>query len=149
MPRKLNIDIDYLINVMQMHDRLNEYYIDLETGKIVCDEELPDDYNLSEDDLLSEDVSIDYESDRYLWIPVFESSKAYRFMEDFIYELENEEARKKLVYAIQGKKPFRRFKDALQAFPDIEKQWYGFEEKRMKEYIVEWLHEYDIAIESS
>ncbi|HOM87333.1 MAG TPA: UPF0158 family protein, partial [Spirochaetota bacterium] len=106
MPRKLNIDIDYLINVMQMHDRLNEYYIDLETGKIVCNEEFPDDYNLSEDDLLSEDVSIDYESDRYLWIPVFESSKAYKFMEDFIYELENEEARKKLVYAIQGKKPF-------------------------------------------
>jgi hypothetical protein len=52
--------------------------------------------------------------------------------------------RKKLEYALGGRKPFRRFKDALVENPKIREQWFKFEEAAMLRRAIEWLAELDI-----
>jgi hypothetical protein len=48
--------------------------------------------------------------------------------------------------AIQGRGAFRRFKDGIREH-DIEKQWYEFKEKKLKELVIEWCEEKDLIIE--
>ena len=43
------------------------------------------------------------------------------------------------ITAINRKKPFRNFKDALFEFPEIEEKWFKFYSDEMTEILKEWL----------
>ncbi|WP_219837589.1 UPF0158 family protein [Paenibacillus sp. R14(2021)] len=70
----------------------------------------------------------------------------YELMEDFIGALEDEKIREKLFVDIQGRGAFRRFKDNIIEH-GVDKQWYDYKERKIKELVIEWCKGHDIEIQ--
>ena len=65
-------------------------------------------------------------------------------MERFSRSLEDESAAEQLWRAIKGKGAFRHFKDTLHRLK-IEKQWYEYRDKAMKEFVIDWAESHGVA----
>ena len=76
---------------------------------------------------------------RYLRIDPVSSREQYRWMERFIATVEDEELRRRLNIAIDGKGAFRRFKDALMSHPVDRERWFAFRSERLKACMESWL----------
>jgi len=116
------------------------FYLDKETGKVL----LYSDGMLNDeifDDLDEEEEEIDIEDylaqDRFEEIPSFSSSDSYRIMEAFVEILPKGPERRELENALEGRKPFRRFKDALDG--GTRERWFTFEHRANKKRAREWL----------
>jgi len=141
-PRKLKIDIDELISAMDDASYEHSYYLDVKTGRIllVTDETrsqleeiyeaAPDEESGEEFDLESSLEQLDLPDwqkvalreadeveegfgDRYISIPQVDSNEAYGDMEEFISTVTNKRLQARLWQAIDGRRPFRRFKEVL------------------------------------
>jgi hypothetical protein len=77
--------------------------------------------------------------DRYLRIDPVSSREQYRWMERFIATVEDEELRRRLNIAIDGKGAFRRFKDALMSHPVDRERWFAFRSERLRSCMESWL----------
>jgi len=75
----------------------------------------------------------------YLCVEPVSSREQYRWMERFIVTLEDEDARRRLTEAIDGKGAFRRFKDALVSYPDDRERWFSFRSGKLKVAMESWL----------
>lgn len=69
----------------------------------------------------------------------------FELIEDFIGTLE-EDIREELFDTIQGRGAFRRFKDSILEH-NIEKQWYDYKERKIKELVIKWCKDHDIEIQ--
>ncbi len=76
---------------------------------------------------------------RYLRIDPVSSREQYRWMERFIATVEDEELRRRLNIAIDGKGAFRRFKDALMGHPVDRERWFAFRSERLRSCMESWL----------
>jgi len=76
---------------------------------------------------------------RYLRIDPVSSREQYRWMERFIATVEDEELRRRLNIAIDGKGAFRRFKDALMSHPVDRERWFAFRSERLRSCMDSWL----------
>lgn len=76
---------------------------------------------------------------RYLRIDPVSSREQYRWMERFIATVEDEELRRRLNVAIDGKGAFRRFKDALVSHPVDRERWFAFRSERLRSCMESWL----------
>jgi hypothetical protein len=76
---------------------------------------------------------------RYLRIDPVSSREQYRWMERFIATVEDEELRRRLNIAIDGKGAFRRFKDALMNHPVDRERWFAFRSERLRSCMESWL----------
>ena len=76
---------------------------------------------------------------RYLRIDPVSSREQYRWMERFIVTVEDEELRRLLNIAIDGKGAFRRFKDALMSHPVDRERWFTFRSERLRSCMDSWL----------
>ena len=76
---------------------------------------------------------------RYLRIDPVSSREQYRWMERFIATVEDEELRRRLNVAIDGKGAFRRFKDALVNHPVDRERWFAFRSERLRSCMESWL----------
>ena len=59
----------------------------------------------------------------------------------FIDEIEDEQIRNLADQTIRGSGAFRRFRDFIRAYPDLEKQWYTWKDDRARLRAMEWLEE--------
>jgi hypothetical protein len=59
-------------------------------------------------------------------------------MEDFVDSLGDTEAASRLIDALNRRKPFRQFKDALHEYTDLSDVWYAFERQELKRLAEEW-----------
>jgi len=131
MPQ-LTINRDELIHALTFRFEMLEggAYLDTETGNILFTgdgaDEVPE--NMEEDP-------------RYLWIEPIASHESYRIMEDFIATVDDPGASARLVHAIEGTKPFRRFKDALHDFPSLRDAWFAFENAAHIRFAESWCEE--------
>jgi len=89
---------------------------------------------------------IEDEDEAYLDFTLRNEFREYEIVEEFIGRLSEAEVREELFGAIQGRGAFRRFKDGIREH-DVEKQWYEFKEKKVKELVIEWCEEKDLVIE--
>jgi hypothetical protein len=174
-PRKLKVDIDELISAMDDSSYEHNYYLDVETGRILLvtdetqsqleeiyeaapDEESDEEFDLEssleqldlpdwQKDALREagEVEEGY-GDRYISIPQVDSAEAYGDMEEFISTVTNERLQARLWQAIDGKRPFRRFKDALAEYPTERERWFRFEDVRTRQRVLEWLEDEGIEL---
>jgi len=64
-----------------------------------------------------------------------DSHTSYKFMEAFIETITDDRIAERLSDAISFAKPFRNFKDILARYPDVQKEWYAFKNKKYIEYI--------------
>ncbi len=76
---------------------------------------------------------------RYLRIDPVSSREQYRWMERFIATVEDDELRRRLNIAIDGKGAFRRFKDALMSHPVDRERWFAFRSDRLRACMDSWL----------
>lgn len=114
--------------VMAMSDQTTEWLLDPATGKLCMD---PGEADL----MFGSDAAEAFaptDPERVLPMPDFYSSDGYELMETFALEKASEEASQCLLEALEKRKPFRRFKDALDEFPEDERRWFEFEAEEMK-----------------
>ena len=74
------------------------------------------------------------------------SHERFRWMEDFIETVYSVSARSALRNALNQKKPFRHFKDALLEFPAVRQQWFQFEARKLKEEAIDFIESLDWEI---
>lgn len=75
----------------------------------------------------------------YLRIDPVSSREQYRWMERFIPMVEDEEVKRRLLQAIDGKGAFRRFKDVLMSFSAERERWFEFRSERLRVFMEAWL----------
>lgn len=83
---------------------------------------------------------------RYLPIEAMASREKYQIMEDFVDELGDSRAAEALQAALNGRKPFRRFKDVLLDYPQLRDRWFAFEENRLNRLAEAWCDEQGLEV---
>jgi len=114
----------------------SSYYIDLFKGKVVS----PD----VDDNVSYEDVK---NKDSYFYIKPITSQEGYEIMQDFAALEESEEIKGLLFDALERKKPFLNFKDAIADYADIQKKFYEYKDNRLKEILRNQLAECGYELE--
>jgi hypothetical protein len=132
--RPLSIDLDELAFALNSDN--TEHYLDLQTGQVLMFAEQGIDPEL--DELLQD------EPERLLFIDPLGASEGFALMEQFLGDVTQPEAYQVLQQALVGRKPFRTFKHALGAYPDLLQAWYDFESAQQREQALDWLSDNDI-----
>ncbi len=138
MAKKLTIDPQDLIEALTSGIDSYDYgwFLDKSSGDVI----------LAGD---GSDVSLSDAEDHpdYLRIEPSPSHDAYQVMADFVDELSDERIANALSRALDGKKPFRRFKDTLLDFPETRAAWFAFEEAADLRRAEEWCKENGFTVE--
>lgn len=113
------------------------FYLDLETGEIQF---VTDDMEMDDEDMPNWLRAIKENPKRFYEVPPIPSYMSYDFMKDFVEEEVSGEVQDVLADALEGRKPFRRFKDAIADYPEVEKAWYAYERVWRCWYMKRWLH---------
>lgn len=80
-------------------------------------------------------------NDEFVFIPQMTAPEAHHLMEEFANNQE-ETIAKHLLEALNGKKPFRSFKDGIKGRA-IENEWYHFENEYATSKMNEWVKQYE------
>jgi len=135
--RVLTIDLEELIWALNSRDPLGEssHWLNLESGSIL---------SLIGPDADNETDTDPLDDDRWLFIEPIESSEAFRVMEDFVDQCGDDRLARTLGQALQQRKPFRCFKDALAAHPAQSEAWFAFERQAMESVARRWCEEHRV-----
>jgi len=72
-------------------------------------------------------------------LPEWGSADGFRLMESFASSLRNPVVRAELSAALdRGRGVFRAFKDTLTEHPEVERLWFAYKERRMRQEIIDW-----------
>ncbi|MBS3056171.1 MAG: DUF45 domain-containing protein [Candidatus Aenigmarchaeota archaeon] len=114
---RMDMDIGEIINAINDHSEITEYFLDMDTGKIICVSGIEPD---------NEKEEIPEGSIPLLKIP---SHKGYKKMEEFIGFVYNKDMKEKLIIAIQGSGAFSRFRFVLDNYTgdtEYKQMWQDF-----------------------
>ncbi len=156
--RRLKVHIGEIAMIMENQNRYDtQYYFDTETGEVVAiPEELMGALDEGESceglpawelDLLPQAEEIYRGSDRYVEIPTRPSYEGYNWMVEFADGVKDGKIRRELSIALDGKGAFRRFKNVLRDYPEVEKEWFKFKAEREEKEVKEWLESLGIECE--
>lgn len=136
--RVLAIDLEELIWALSSRDPLGEssHWLNVESGAILC---------LIGPDAGDEADEDPRDDDRWLFIEPIQSAEGFRVMEDFVDQCGDDRLARDLGQALQQRKPFRRFKDALAAHPAQRETWFAFERRAMEAIARRWCEGHDIS----
>jgi hypothetical protein len=157
MKKKVTVKLDDLISEIEIQIDETFTYINTETGEVITlsreemraaeDEEPLENYPDWQRENIEKAIKIiEDENEAYLDFTLRNEYHEYEIVEEFIGTLSEAEVREELFGAIQGRGAFRRFKDGIREH-GVEKQWYEFKEKKIKELVIEWCEEKDLVIE--
>ena len=155
--KKLKVDVEDIAMIMENQDRFgNQYYLDTETGETVA---IPDELMSALEEgesceglpawelkLLPLAKEIFEGNNRYEEIPVRPSYDGYNLMVQFSEGVSNKRIQRELSIALDGRGAFRRFKNVLMEYPEVEKQWFQFKAERDKEEVKDWLESIGIEM---
>lgn len=138
MPTTLPIDLDELTIALTHHDPYtgSSWRFDSRTGALffvsdgVDEEDLPDD--------LDDDT-------RWLDVRAIDSSLTWQIRADFAEQCSDAWLARRLADALDQRKPFRRFKDALYDHPEQREAWFAFERIALERIAREWCEERGIT----
>ena len=156
--KKLKVDVADIAMIMDNQDRFeSQYYLDTETGEAVV---VPDELMSAleegesceglpawERELLLQAKEISEGSERYVEMPVRPSHEGYRIMVDFAEGIKDKKIKRELDIALDGRGAFRRFKNVLRGYPELEKEWFQYKGQRDKEEVTDWLESIGIELE--
>lgn len=162
--KKLKVDLDEITLAMDDQDRsFHEHYLDLETGETVLipgevmdaaeEEESAEEKEAAESlpeweqELLALAKEIVSGNPRFREIPPRPSHEAYDQMVAFVRSLGDRLLQAKLEAALQGKGAFRRFKNELAGYPEVQEAWFKFKDAGEKEAARDWLRSIGIEPE--
>lgn len=96
-----------------------------------------------DEDSLKEIQRIEYEWKKIIRIDPLESGKSFEIMKRFVEEVVNNiHLKSKLQNILEGKKPFRNFKNAIDG-SDYRQAWFDFKQKCLEEYVTDYLQNPD------
>ena len=82
--------------------------------------------------------------ERYMEAPRRSSHDAFAAMRDFVETLQQPRLAEELSVVLNGRKPFRHFKDALLDYPQERERWFAFDNERVREEIAAWASDRDL-----
>jgi hypothetical protein len=142
--RRLAVDRDILELALTWRDGEHESYLDLRTGEIRQHRPFAFGSETDDDELSEERVEEGLATGDLVHIEPIESSVEYRWMEEFAASVGDGPLRDRLEHTLRGRRPFRRFKDALGKDPATRERWFRFHDARVREATREWLAEHSI-----
>jgi hypothetical protein len=156
---KISIDEGELLMAMESGDGMTQWFLDRQTGAVIGlgDDVMLDDDDDDEDleDWEREEEALrrtiydesDGEDGRYLPIESLGSHEGFRIMERFAAAQDGRRVREALLDALDRRRPFRSFKDALAGFPDVREAWFRYQEGQLREEALAWLRSEGIDAE--
>ena len=160
--KKLKVDIDDVALAMELSNELEESIscLDKETGKVINisrsvmndveegNEEAINDYpEWMKEEAKNAEAILNDDKERFVEIPKITSYEQYGYMERYILTIKDEKIRNYLIWAIKGKGAFRRFKDTIAEWPEIEKRWYAYRDETIRREVLDWLESIGIEPE--
>ena len=126
---------------LESHNSELEYVFDRETGEVIptAGESSAFMMDEAERELIEENFGT-----RFIRIEPLPSNEGWDLMADFIEQLPEGPAAEQLTRAIEGKSPFRRFKDTLFDYPELREAWFKFHEDAFSSFGESWLMEMGI-----
>lgn len=116
--------------IFSMEDQTGRYIFDSVDNRCIPDGDRP---------RSSAESVFDDENDRYFDIPAWDSLCGFRMMERFTAQLRNPLVRESLRSALSsGRGVFRNFKNILKEHPEIERLWFKFKEREMRNIVLDW-----------
>lgn len=82
--------------------------------------------------------------ERFRRIPQFDAHQVFHWMEDFVDTVRDELVRARLKAALNQRKPFRNFREAMGSDRRLERQWRDFQLACQRETVIVWLASMDI-----
>jgi hypothetical protein len=133
--RSLPVDLDELVDVLEGDAVAGGGRIDLHTGEVWPEAVFECGLESEEE---GEDEDLD-DGERWLWV-VSEGSRAgYRDMELFVAGVAEPDLAGLLARALEGRGAFRRFRDELTGWPDLQDRWYVYSAERRRGRARAWL----------
>jgi hypothetical protein len=139
----IKVDIEELIMALESQAEFGEFFLDKESGEIILIS------NYTDDNADVQRERLENEPDRFLYIQPIASRIGWDIMNDFMHTVSTVQVQEALARALNGRKPFRSFKEELLQFPDIREQWFAYHAARMTELARHWLEENDIVSEDT
>ena len=136
-----------LINqiIFAMEDQKHRFVVDCETGAMLREDELPAGVApaRSQEPKAGEEPGVldgvPGQRPPYLPIPTWGPAEGFHLMERFVLKLRNPIFAEMLREALSsGQGVFRRFKDMLRKNREIERLWFAFKDKEMKQVVQLW-----------
>jgi phage-related protein len=131
--------LDELVTAYLDNNFEHPYYLDVQTGEVI----------LNMDEVYTGEPGIDWDDDenidRYIDVPKIDSNEAFYVMTKFAKSTESD-PEEKLFDALDGRKPFRRFKDFLYEL-DLWDEWNDFEYKYAEKMIRSWVERFELDFE--
>jgi GNAT superfamily N-acetyltransferase len=132
--------------IFAMEDQHHRFVVDRETGAMLREDELPPGEAAAPEPRASgageEPGALDGVGGprtRYLPIPAWGPAEGFHLMERFVLKLRNPIFAEMLREALSsGQGVFRRFKDILRKNREIERLWFAFKDKEMKQVVEHW-----------
>lgn len=128
-----------LFEIIDLLDDGEIVYLHRQTKEILS---YPDPQRWSESEYIDVIESVkaraEAEPDQFVVIDPPEPRDSYRMMEDFMFTVDDEQLRNRLLEALNSKKPFRYFRSAVEDSGERE-NWLDFKDARMKEWLLEQL----------
>lgn len=134
----MKVKLRNVVDALYMVNKITNYY-----------------YNPLKNEFFSSDIGDFEELDEDELDELFENSiilptnyeiNQYGMMKEFIFTINNDHVRDKLLRAISYKHPFRNFKNVCFNL-DIINDWYKFQDEKYKEIAISWCKENDIEFE--
>ena len=135
--RPLPVDLELLSDVLEQGLGEDPGRLDTTTGEVWPASAI--EYAL---DGGTDDVARLVEPDRWLTIHPEGSDEAYRDMALFVTTVSETDPAALLGRALEGKGAFRRFRNHLVRYPDLEQRWYVFADERRRGRARAWLAEH-------
>ncbi len=142
--KKLTVDMDDLLDAMTESDQsLMRHFLDLETGSVQMDLQYADELTELEQADLKPQPNI-YDTERYVGVPMVPTREQFVWMERFVETIEERDVADKLAIALNGKGAFRRFRDTLSVWPDLEHAWHVARRNALLSEALKWLDSIEI-----
>lgn len=153
--KKIKIAVDVLDIADSMENQSNEIesqsYLDIETGEVeFFSHEVSSLIESGSDDFSSlpewqmDEVEVAKkvlaDDSRFIPIPRLESHESFKFMGEFVDEVKNNKITEELLSSLRGSRPFRRFKDCLSQYSEIEEQWYSFKNQKLRKTVKDFIN---------
>ncbi|HEY4813599.1 MAG TPA: UPF0149 family protein [Chthoniobacterales bacterium] len=136
--KTLPVHVLDLATALEDHDRESAtYYFDSHSGEVVF---LTEDARESDKrwDIISNSV------DRFIEIEPMHSRQGHEILERFVATLPPSPLQEKLKWALEGARPFRRFRDTLVEDQALWKSWFEFHRDAMQKIALAWLADRNI-----
>ena len=126
----LTVDLGGVMEALDWHDPNMVWVLDLKSGEAVC---------FSEEERREDPEEPWEDPDRYLGIQPIDSHESFDFMSDFTEELPSGKPKGALEQALRRRHPFRAFKDALLAYPQVREAWFKYHDDCIRSLATAWI----------